>query len=65
MQKTCKRESYALSTGGELSFVLLKKRVPIIKKPIMITLLKEISIKKRRRNSDYSPSVVTGSTERE
>ncbi|MCW2259602.1 MULTISPECIES: hypothetical protein [Sphingobacterium] len=46
MQKTCNRESYALSPGKELSSFLNEKRVPIIKKPIMITDLPECLFKR-------------------
>ncbi|MDH5828720.1 hypothetical protein [Sphingobacterium faecium] len=37
MQKTCNRESYALSGRDEMSSLLSENRVSIIKKPIMIT----------------------------
>ncbi|AIM37240.1 hypothetical protein KO02_11475 [Sphingobacterium sp. ML3W] len=46
MQKTCNRESYALSPREELSSVLLKTRVSIIKKPVMITDLPIRSLKR-------------------
>ncbi|AIM39010.1 hypothetical protein KO02_21665 [Sphingobacterium sp. ML3W] len=39
MQNTCYRESYALSSGKEMSSLLSENRVSIIKKPIMITQL--------------------------
>lgn len=45
MQKTCNRESYALSPRKELSLFLTENRVQIIKKPTMITPLSERSIK--------------------
>ncbi|MGA6119574.1 hypothetical protein [Sphingobacterium anhuiense] len=45
MQKTCNWESYALSPGKELSSFLNEKRVPIIKKPIMITDLPQKTLK--------------------
>ncbi|WP_400261922.1 hypothetical protein ACFX5U_20435 [Sphingobacterium sp. SG20118] len=45
MQKTCNRESYALSPGEELSSILSEKRVSIIKKPIMITQLPDRNFK--------------------
>ncbi|UXD71069.1 hypothetical protein MUK51_07185 [Sphingobacterium faecium] len=41
MQKTCNRESYALTLKEEMSSYLREKRVPVIKKPVMITLLPE------------------------
>ncbi|WP_144243279.1 hypothetical protein [Sphingobacterium sp. ML3W] len=48
MQKTCKGDSYALSTGEDMSFVLSKIRVPIIKMPVMITDLPERYFKELR-----------------
>lgn len=39
MQKLCNRESYALSPGEKLPSILCKKRDPITKKSIMMTLL--------------------------
>ncbi|AIM36175.1 hypothetical protein KO02_05300 [Sphingobacterium sp. ML3W] len=47
MQKTCNRESFVLSSGEEMSSVLRKNRVSVIKEPIMITDLPERSFKKR------------------
>ncbi|MEJ5148466.1 hypothetical protein [Sphingobacterium sp. MYb388] len=46
MQKTCSRESYALSPGKELSSFLNEKRISFIKKPIMTTFLPECLFKK-------------------
>ncbi|AIM36820.1 hypothetical protein KO02_08985 [Sphingobacterium sp. ML3W] len=48
MQKSCTRESYALSQEEEKSSYLSEKKVPVIKKPVMITLLPERSFKKRK-----------------
>lgn len=47
MQKTCNRESYALSPEEEMFSYQSKKRVPILKKPVMINLLPEGAFKKR------------------
>lgn len=52
MQKTFSRESYALSPEEELSLFLTKKCVPVIKKPVMITLLPERFFK----NIELDPS---------
>ncbi|MCS3554379.1 MULTISPECIES: hypothetical protein [unclassified Sphingobacterium] len=41
MQNTCNRESYALTLREEMSYYLREKRVPVIKKRTMITLLPE------------------------
>lgn len=46
MQKTCYRESYALSPGKELSSFLSEKRVSFTKKPIMVTDLPECLFKR-------------------
>ncbi|AIM36089.1 hypothetical protein KO02_04820 [Sphingobacterium sp. ML3W] len=48
MQKICNRESYALSTGEDMSFFLSEMPVPIIKKPVMITDLPEQYFKELR-----------------
>ena len=48
MQKSCARDSYALSTGEDMSFVLSEKTVPINKKPVMITDLQERYFKELR-----------------
>ena len=47
MQKSCTGENYALSQEEEMFSYLSEKKVSIIKKPIMITLLPERSFKKR------------------
>lgn len=47
MLKNSKTESYALSPEGEMFSYRSKKRVPILKKPIMISLLPEGAFKKR------------------
>lgn len=47
MLKNSKRESYALSPEEEMFSYRSKKRVPILKKPVMISLLPEGSFKKR------------------
>jgi hypothetical protein len=41
MQKTCNWDSYALALREEMSSYLRENRVPVIKKPVMITLLPE------------------------
>lgn len=41
MQKICNRESYALTLREKMSSYLRENRVPVIKKPVMITLLPE------------------------
>jgi hypothetical protein len=41
MQKTCNRDGYALTLREEMSSYLRENRVPVIKKPVMITLLPE------------------------
>lgn len=47
MQKTCSRESYALSLEEEMFLYQSKKRVPVLKKTVMISLLPERAFKKR------------------
>ena len=47
MLKNSKRESYALSPEEEMFSYQSKKRVPILKKPVMISLLPEGTFKKR------------------
>lgn len=47
MLKNSKRESYALSPEEEMFSYQSKKRVPILKKPVMISLLPEGVFKKR------------------
>lgn len=54
MQKTCNRESYALSPGEELSSLLTKKCVSLIKKPVMIRLLPERYFKNFEANDRQS-----------
>jgi len=46
MQKTCVRESYALSPGRELSSFFIENRVPITKEPIMTTPIPKQKSKK-------------------
>lgn len=41
MQNTCYRDGYALSLREEMSSYMSENRVPVIKKPVMITLLPE------------------------
>lgn len=41
MQNTCYRDGYALTLREEMSSYLRENRVPVIKKPVMITLLPE------------------------
>lgn len=41
MQKTCNREGYALTVREEMSSYMSGNRVPVIKKPVMITLMPE------------------------
>lgn len=41
MQNTCDWDSYALTLREEMSSYLRENRVPVIKKPVMITLLPE------------------------
>ncbi|AIM37000.1 hypothetical protein KO02_10070 [Sphingobacterium sp. ML3W] len=64
MQKSCTGESYALSQEKEMFSYLSKKKVPVIKKPIMITLLPERSFKKRMpyegRHADALKSLAKG-----
>lgn len=47
MLKNSKRESYALSPEEEMFSYQSKKRIPILKKPVMISLLPEGAFKKR------------------
>jgi len=47
MLKNSKRESYVLSPEEEMFSYQSKKRVPVIKKPVMISLLPEGAFKKR------------------
>ncbi|MNY41355.1 hypothetical protein D3C86_1761630 [compost metagenome] len=47
MLKNSKRESYALSPEEEMFLYQSKKRVPVLKKTVMISLLPERAFKKR------------------
>jgi len=47
MLKNSKRESYALSPEEEMFSYQSKKRVPVLKKTVMISLLPERAFKKR------------------
>lgn len=47
MQKTCSKESYALSPEEEMFLYQSEKRVPVLKKTVMISLLPERAFKKR------------------